>query len=136
MSDQQSIKSVMQLNGISKSSSEAELRSAFKSAKWDKQKVEKAVTSVQQKQKAEELKQQLPANVFLTDARLSPEGIESLLGIDLDVDARNLYTLQVNRKQISVKQALLIFSYAVIFAFSALFIVMYVQGFGIFHPAV
>jgi len=135
MIDREHIEKILKINGLSPTSADEEIRSVLISAKWHKEDVETALTVLRENINTHESRVDTLHNVFLTDRRLSPEAIESLLGIDVEIDSQELESLRESRRHISFWQVLSIIGYATLLAFGSILVIMYVQNFGVFHPS-
>ena len=136
MIDRKHIEHILKLNGISPTAPEEEIRSVLISAKWDHDEVETALTVLRENPKTKDSRVDTLRNVFQNDARLSPEAIESLLGIDVEMTSEDIQVRQSRRGQISFWQVMVIVFYGSLLAFGSILTVMYVQQFGPFHPGV
>ena len=136
MIDREHIERVLKINGLAPTSPDEEIRSVLVSAKWHKDDVETALTVLRENVKTHQTRTDTLHNVFLTDERLSPEAIESLLGIDVEISSKDLKSLGHSRRRINVWQALTIGGYALVAAVAFMMLIMYWQQIGIFHPGV
>ena len=136
MIDRTHIEHILKLNGISPTADDEEIRSVLISAKWDEDEVETALTVLRENPTTKESRVDTLRNVFQTDARLSPEAIESLLGIDVEMTSEDIEVRRTRQQQISFWQVMVIIFYGTLLAFASILVVMYVQQFGPFHPGV
>jgi len=136
MIDRLHIEHILKLNGLTPTAPDEEIRSVLVSAKWQDEEVETALTVLREKIDSHSTRIDTLHNVFLTDKRLSPEAIHTLLGIDVELSAAEILEVRTNKRNISFWQVMTIVTYATILAFGSILIVMYVQNFGPFHPSV
>lgn len=134
MIDRKHIERILKINGISPTAADEEIRSVLVSAKWHKDDVETALTVLRENVNTHQTRVDTLHNVFLTDKRLSPEAIKSLLGIDVEVSSEQLESLKNSRRHINVMQVLTIAGYASVLAAGSIVAVMYWQQIGFFHP--
>lgn len=134
MIDRTHIERILKINGLAPTAPDEEIRSVLVSAKWHKDDVETALTVLRENVKTHETRTDTLHNVFLTDERLSPEAIESLLGIDVEVSSEDLRSLKNSRRRINAWQMLTIAGYALVFALISLAALMYWLQLGFFHP--
>ena len=134
MIDRKHVEQILKINGLSSTAKDEEIRSILISAKWHQEDVDTALTVLRENKTTGDSRIDTLHNVFQSDKRLSPEAIESLLGIELDISSDDLRVLHAGRKDISFWQVISIIFYATILAFGSILTVMYVQQTGIFHP--
>lgn len=134
MIDRKHIERILKLNGLTPTAADEEIRSVLISARWNKEDVETAITVLRENTTTHKSRVDTLHDVFLTDNRLSPEAIHSLLGIDIQVDSSELETLRSSRRNLYRWQIVSIFIIAVLIAATAILGMMYAQGFGVFHP--
>lgn len=136
MIDRTHIEKILKINGLAPTAADEEIRSVLVSAKWHKDDVETALTVLRENVKTHQTRTDTLHNVFLTDEKLSPEAIESLLGIEVEISSADLKTLKNSRRHINTWQILTIAGYALGFALVSLAALMYWMQIGIFHPGV
>lgn len=130
------IEHILKLNGLAPTAPDEEIRSVLVSAKWQDEEVETALTVLREKIDSNFSRVDTLHNVFLTDKRLTPEAIHSLLGIDMELSMEEVALDREHKKSISFLQIMTIVVYATLLAFGSILVVMYVQNFGIFHPSI
>lgn len=136
MIDRNHIERILRLNGLNPTAPDEEIRSVLISAKWHKDDVETALTVLRENMNTHKSHVETLHNVFLTDKRLSPEAIQSLLGINVEMNSAQLESMRESRRHMSLWQAFSIMFYATILALTFILVIMYVQHFGVFHPGV
>lgn len=136
MIDRAHIEKVLKINGIKATAPDEEIRSVLISAKWHDDDVETALTVLRENNTTGATHKDTLKNVFNSDKKLSPEAIQSLLGIDVDMSDEDQTHLKNGKRTISFWQVLAIVVFGTILAFSSILIVMYIQNFGFFHPSV
>lgn len=136
MIDRRHIEKILRINGLSPTAEDEEIRSVLISAKWHKDDVETALTVLRENTTTGQAHVDVLHNVFNSDARLSPEAIQSLLGIDVELTSDQVAALHGGKRTVSFWQVLSIILYATVLAFGSIILVMYIQNVGIFHPAV
>lgn len=134
MIDRKHVEKILKVNGLTPTAEDEEIRSILISAKWNKDDVETALTVLRENINTHDSRVDTLHNVFLTDRRLTPEAIQSLLGIDIEVNANELATLRESRQRVSVWQVSSIVMAATMLAIGSVVAVMYFQHIGIFHP--
>jgi len=134
MIDRKHIEKILKVNGLTPTAEDEEIRSILISAKWNKDDVETALTVLRENINTHDSRVDTLHNVFLTDRRLSPEAIQSLLGIDIEVSSNELASLRESRKRVSIWQIASVISCAVILAVGFVMMFMYTKHIGIFHP--
>ncbi len=134
MLDRRHIEQVLRLNGLSPTAPDEEIRSVLVSARWHKEDVETAITVLRENVNTHKSRIDTLHDVFLTDARLSPDAIHSLLGIDMEVNTSELETLRASRKHAYMWQMVSIFFLATAIAVAFILLMMYSQSFGFFYP--
>lgn len=135
MIDRTHIEQILKLNGLAPTAADEEIRSVLISARWNKEDVETAITVLRENVNTHKSRVDTLHDVFLTDKKLSPEAIHSLLGIDVQVDSRELETLRVSRRNLYHWQIFSIFVIALLIAITLILGMMYMTGFGLFHPS-
>ena len=136
MINREHIEKILSINGLGTTSPDEEIRSVLISAKWHQEDVETALTVLRENSSTGASHVDTLHNVFLSDNRLSPEAIQALLGIELEISSSDLKNMSVGRQSISFWQVMSIVMYATILAFGSILVVMYIQNFGIFHPGI
>lgn len=134
MIDRRHIEQILRLNGLTPTAADEEIRSVLISARWHKEDVETAITVLRENTTTHKSRVDTLHDVFTTDKKLSPEAIQTLLGIDVEVNSIELESLRKSRESIYIWQILSIFMIAI--ALAAIFIVfmMYSLKVGIFFP--
>ncbi len=135
MIDRTHIEQILKLNGLAPTAADEEIRSVLISARWNKEDVETAITVLRENINTHKSRVDTLHDVFLTDKKLSPEAIHSLLGIDVQVNSDELETLRVGRRNLFRWQILSIFIIAILIAITFILGMMYMGAFGIFHPS-
>ncbi|PIR86024.1 hypothetical protein COU14_01265 [Candidatus Kaiserbacteria bacterium CG10_big_fil_rev_8_21_14_0_10_44_10] len=135
MIDRTHIEQILKLNGLAATAADEEIRSVLISARWNKEDVETAITVLRENVNTHKSRVDTLHDVFLTDKKLSPEAIHSLLGIDVQVDSNELETLRVSRRNLYRWQIVSIFIIAILIAVTMVLGMMYLSGFGVFHPS-
>lgn len=133
MIDRNRIEKILKINGLSSSSPEEEIRSILISARWQEDDVETALTVLRENKVTGASRVDTLHNVFLTDRRLSPEAIEALLGIEVEMTSNDLNSLKVSRNSYSITQLFIIVVLGTVLAAVMVFGTMYINGFGFFH---
>lgn len=136
MIDRKHIEQILKLNGLTPTAQDEEIRSVLISARWNKEDVETAITVLRENITTHKSRVDTLHDVFLTDKRLSPEAIHSLLGIDMEVNSNELETLRASRRNLYRWQILSIFVIALLLAATSILAMMYIEGFGVFHSKV
>ena len=135
MIDRTHIEQILKLNGLAPTAADEEIRSVLISARWNKEDVETAITVLRENINTHKSRVDTLHDVYLTDKKLSPEAIHSLLGIDVQVDSNELETLRISRRNLYHWQVLSIFVIAILVAITLVLGMMYMTGFGFFHPS-
>lgn len=136
MIDRRHIEQILRLNGLSATAPDEEIRSVLISARWHKEDVETAITVLRENVNTRKSRVDTLHDVFMTDNRLSPEAIHSLLGIDIDIDPEKLQTMRRWRYGMYIWQMVSIFLIASIVAFVFILFMMYSQKIGFFYPGI
>lgn len=135
MIDRKHVEQILKLNGLTDTAPDEEIRSVLISARWNKEDVETAITVLRENVNTHKSRVDTLHDVFLTDKRLSPEAIHSLLGIDVQINANELENLRVSRRNLYRWQIISIFILALLISTISILAMMYLQGFGFFHPS-
>ena len=123
------------MNGSSSTAPDEEIRSVLIEARWHEDDVESAITVLRENTTTHQSRVEKVNNIFVSDKRLSPEAIHSLLGIDVEVDAGKLQSGRARDIYIYYIQVVSIFVIGAAIAALMLVGFMYYQEIGIFHPA-
>lgn len=134
MIDRRHIEQILRLNGLAPTAADEEIRSILISARWHKEDVETAITVLRENTTTHKSRVDTLHDVFLTDKRLSPEAIHSLLGIDVEVNNSELEDLRKSRRNMYTLQLISIFLIAITTAVVLILFMMYSQKVGFFHP--
>lgn len=125
MISREHVERILRLNGVDPSASDEEIKSVLISAKWHDDDAELGVMVLRENKVTHKERVDTLHKVFTSDERLKPETISSLLGIDVDMNSKELETLRVRKRQISLGQMLTIASLAMVIAFGSLFVYMW-----------
>lgn len=136
MIDRTHIEQILKLNGLAPTAADEEIRSVLISARWNKEDVETAITVLRENVNTHKSRVDTLHDVFLTDKKLSPEAIHSLLGIDVQVNSSELETLRASRHNLYQWQIFSILVIAILISITLIVGMMYMTGFGLFHPSV
>lgn len=134
MIDRRHIEQILRLNGLTPTAADEEIRSVLISARWHREDVETAITVLRENVNTHKSRVDTLHDVFLTDKKLSPEAIHSLLGIDMEVNTSELETLRQSRRNVYMWQMISIFLIATSVAAVFILFMMYSQGIGFFYP--
>lgn len=133
MIDRNRIEKILKINGLSSTSPEEEIRSILISARWEQDDVETALTVLRENKVTGASRVDTLHNVFLSDRRLSPEAIEDLLGIEVEMTSTDLNSLKVSRNNYSFLQIFGIIFYGSLLAVALVLGTMYFNNFGFFR---
>lgn len=136
MIDRSHIEQILRLNGLTPTAADEEIRSVLISARWHKEDVETAITVLRENTTTHKSRVDTLHDVFTTDKKLSPEAIQTLLGIDVQVNSTELETLRKSRESIYIWQLISIFMIAIALAAVMILFMMYSQKVGFFYPSV
>lgn len=134
MIDRNHIEQILRINGLTPTAADEEIRSVLISAKWQQDEVETALTVLRENKNTHESRVDTLHDVFLSDKHLSPEAIESLLGIKVEVDPKEMEHMHDRQRLVTLMQMLIIICSASIIALSSVLSIMYFGQFGVFHP--
>jgi ATP-dependent Zn protease len=136
MIDRRHIEQILRLNGLAPTAADEEIRSVLISARWHKEDVETAITVLRENTTTHKSRVDTLHDVFTTDKKLSPEAIQTLLGIDVEVNSTELETLRKSRDSLYIWQLISIFMIAIALAAVMILFMMYSQKVGFFYPSV
>lgn len=128
------IETILQINGVSPTDSDEEIRSVLLSARYNNQEVDTAMMILRENNVTHETRVDGLHKIFRSDDSLKPEEISALLGIDVEVDQVRIK--QSRHLQVSTAQSMLVVLFALVLALAGVFISMYVYKVGAFHPTV
>jgi hypothetical protein len=135
MIDRRHIEQILRLNGLTPTAADEEIRSVLISARWHKEDVETAITVLRENTTTHKSRVDTLHDVFTTDKRLSPEAIQNLLGIDVEVNSSELENLRKSRESTYIWQLISIFMIAIAMAAIMIVFMMYSQKVGFFYPS-
>ena len=135
MIDRRHIEQILRLNGLTPTAADEEIRSVLISARWHKEDVETAITVLRENTTTHKSRVDTLHDVFTTDKKLSPEAIQTLLGIDVEINSSELESLRKSRQSVYVWQVISIFMIAIAVAAIMIVFMMYNQQVGIFYPS-
>lgn len=135
MIDRKHVEQLLKVNGLSPTAADEEIRSVLISARWHKEDVETAITVLRENVNTHQSRVDTLHDVFMTDRRLSPEAIHSLLGIDMEVNTSDLEIMRSKRQSLYMWQTISIFLMAFVIAAGMVLALMYTQGIGLFYTA-
>ena len=134
MIDRKHIEEILRINGLAPTAADEEIRSVLISAKWQEKDVQTALTVLRESESGDSHVDTLH-NVFVSDKKLSPESIQSLLGIDLEINSKDIAALKANGRSLSLWQIVAVILVATFLATGSIMAMMYVNNFGLFHPS-
>lgn len=136
MIEKKTVEDFLRANGIPATAPDEEIRSVLLSARWDDNDVNTALLVLKENTLDKSTHVDTLHKVFHTDGHLSPSDINSLLGISVSLDARELGAkLPGLNKTISFVRGLLAILLAVLIAVLGVGYVMYSEKSGFFHPS-
>ncbi len=135
MIDRRHIEQILRLNGLTPTAADEEIRSVLISARWHKEDVETAITVLRENTTTHKSRVDTLHDVFITDKKLSPEAIQTLLGIDVEINSSELESLRRSRQSVYIWQIISIFMIAIAIAAIMIVFMMYSQQVGIFYPS-
>lgn len=135
MIDRRHIEQILRLNGLTPTAADEEIRSVLISARWHKEDVETAITVLRENTTTHKSRVDTLHDVFTTDKKLSPEAIQTLLGIDVEINSSELESLRKSRQSVYIWQVISIFMIAIAVAAIMIVFMMYNQQVGIFYPS-
>ncbi len=135
MIDRRHIEQILRLNGLTPTAADEEIRSVLISARWHKEDVETAITVLRENTTTHKSRVDTLHDVFITDKKLSPEAIQTLLGIDVEINSSELESLRKSRQSVYIWQIISIFMIAIAIAAIMIVFMMYSQQVGIFYPS-
>ena len=136
MIDRMQVEKILRINSVPTTASDKVIRSTLISANLHKEDVELALSLLKNsntKTKETEDKTTRPRNALETEKRHSPEMIESLLGIKLDMTSKDLANLKHGKKTVSLWQMLYIIFLAILLSIVFVLTIMYKEQIGIFY---
>lgn len=133
MIDRKHVEQILRLNGLTPTAADEEIRSVLISARWHKEDVDTAITVLRENVNTHQSRVDTLHDVFMTDRHLDPQQIQSLLGIDMQVDKSELSQLRASRHNMYLWQITSIFLFAIIIAIGFILLMMYVTQSGIFY---
>ncbi len=126
------LEKLLQLNGVSATAKDEEIKEVLLSAKWHKDDVETALTVLRRNVNTNQDRVDSLHYVFNTDKKLKPETIQSLLGIDVDLSSEDIANTKLARKSISITQISSIIILSVLFATVMFMSLMWYAKIGLF----
>lgn len=90
MIERAQVAKILRLNGIDIKAPDEEIKSILLSAKWHEDDVETALTVLRQDPDSKHEQVETLHKVFRTDEKLKPETISALLGVDIDIDSKEI----------------------------------------------
>lgn len=127
------IENILKVNGVSPTSPDDQIRSVLLSARFDKDEVDTAIMVLRENLQTKKLRVDGLHKVFRTDEALEPKEISELLGIDVDVST--FYRQPPSITSVVGIQYVSIWLFSVFFAVVTVFLYMYFNEVGPFHPS-
>ncbi|MFT7507553.1 MAG: hypothetical protein ACI92I_000713 [Acidimicrobiales bacterium] len=130
------IESLLKLNGLSTSASDAEIKSILISARWQQKDVEAAILVLREDPESHMTHMDSLHKVFRSDERLSPETISELLGIEMNITSEDIEVQRKNAKQmLSTSQMMQITIIALALSLIFVFAAMWYLKIGLFYQS-
>lgn len=137
MIEREQVASILRLNGIDIKAPADEIKSILLSAKWHEDDVETALTVLHKDPKDSREHAETFHKVFNTDEKLSPETISTLLGVDIDMNPKDLELhRQRARGQLTGGLAMHILLISLVLSSIFIFGSMWLLKVGFFHETV
>lgn len=127
------VEKILKVNGVSPTSPDDQIRSVLLSARFDQDEVDTAIMVLHENMLTKQLRVDGLHKVFRTDESLEPKEISALLGID--VDASTFYRQTPSITSTAGIQYITVWLFSVFFAVVSVFLYMYFNEVGPFHPS-
>jgi hypothetical protein len=131
MIDRDHLERILKLNGIAPHDDDEQIKSILLSARYNEDEVDTAIMVLREDRRTKRTKVDGLHKVFRTDELLNSQEISALLGVDVNLEHR----VRAGRsaREISLYSHVGLTILAIILAFTALVVYMYMTDTGIFH---
>jgi hypothetical protein len=131
MIERDHLERILKLNGLSPSDDDEQIKSILLSARYKEDEVDTAIMVLRENKSTNRTQVDGLHKVFRTDDFLNSKEISALLGVDVNLEART--RAGQSAREISLYSHVGLTILAVILAFTALVVYMYLTDTGIFH---
>lgn len=133
MIDRKHIEMILRANGVPPTADDEQIRSVLLSAKWNDNEVDTALTVLKENKNSHETHVDTLHKVFHSDDSLSPYEISSLLGIDMDIPAKQKNQSKVYEGVTVISRSTVVLIASILIAIGSLMYVMYSQKMGPYY---
>lgn len=133
MIDRTVLEKMLKANGVEETASDEEIRSVLISAKWHDDDVNTAITVLRENTETHETRVDSLHKIFRSDNKLKPETVSSLLGIEMDLPAKQIIENPDAHRHYSTGQVLHIAIVSLALALVLVFGAMWMMKIGIFY---
>ena len=129
------IEKILEINGVTPTADDEQIKSVLLSARWHEDDVEAAMVVLRENRDTHKTHVDTLHNVFFTDDHLRPETISSLLGIETNFTSYDIDRVKGKKQQsMTTGVVLQIFLISIALSLILVFAAMWYLQMGIFHP--
>ena len=132
------IEKLLEINGVSPSAPDDEIKSVLISARWHEDDIEAAITVLRENTKTHAQRVDKLHKVFYSDDRLQPETVSALLGIEANYSPHTIDRAMVRRqhggRSLNRSQFLVVFMFGAMLALGVVIGMMWYLHMGLFYP--
>lgn len=134
MFERQQIEKMLVAHGINPTAADEEIRAVLVSAEWHEDDIEAAIYVLRDNNHNNQSHVDALHQVFRTDERMRPETIKALLGIDIDINSRDVIKHKRHaRGKLALSQIINISLTSIALAVVCLLLAMWYMKVGFFH---
>lgn len=134
MFERRHVEELLRINGVPLTAPDEEIKSVLISARWHEKDVETAMTVLRENTISHETHLDTLQKMFRTDAKLKPETISALLGVDIDIASGTIKTTeQLRKRSLTLGQCIHIAVLSIVLSSVCVLGAMWFEHAGLFH---
>lgn len=135
MIDRYHIERFLQLNGVSPSAPDEEIKSILISASWHEDDIKTAIMVLRENKQSNEARVDSVHKIFHTDDKLKPETVSSMLGIEMGITSEEIALRRKARNGLTVQEVLRLIGISITLSMLSILLAMWWFDVGLFHVA-
>lgn len=133
MFDRKQLEAFLRINGLTPLARNEEIRSMLLSARWEEEDVDTALMILKENKMSREVTIDTVHKIFRSDERLTPDEVQALLGIEMDVSEATTDTYSSEVTAMEKKSTRIAMVLSIVIAITSVTYVMYREKVGFFY---
>ncbi len=136
MIERSHIEKFLQLNGVSPTAPDEEIKSVLISASWHEDDVNAAIMVLRENKDTSRARVDSVHRIFHTDEKLQPEMVSSLLGIDMGISSSDIAVRRAAKNGLTPGEVLRLMGISITLSVLSILFLMWYFEVGFFHITV